>query len=293
MMQTAPTPASATPRATTFLPPRDAIAAVNGVWLHYREWGAAGAPPVLILHGLTGHAREFDELAAALCGDYRVLALDQRGHGASEWADTYEPRVMARDVIALMDELEIGRARVIGHSMGGIHGWCLAAGWPQRIERLAFVDVDPTTVTTPATIAALHAALATFAAERFKRPEEAVQAYRQRYGGGDTPCLQRFVVNNLRPLEEGWGWRFDAAGLAGWLNHVSRRELELWRWLAKVPCPALSIRAGNSAFTSRSVATRVAAALPDGRQVEITGAGHDVHFDRLDALCAVLTDFLG
>src|SRR5262245_18645229 len=66
--------------------PVDRVADVNGLRLHYLEWGPATKPPMILLHGIARHAHTFDHLAADLARDYRVLAVDMRGHGDSGWS---------------------------------------------------------------------------------------------------------------------------------------------------------------------------------------------------------------
>jgi esterase len=88
---------------------QDECVVVNGLRLHYREWGSASVLPAVILHGLTGHAWEFDGVASALARQYHVLAVNQRGHSASSWTEEYSPKTTADDVAALVDILDLGR----------------------------------------------------------------------------------------------------------------------------------------------------------------------------------------
>ena len=74
---------------------------IDGLRLHYLDWGGDG-PPLVMLHGLTGHAHTWDHTAAALGDRYRVLALDQRGHGDSGWAPPYGDGRMAEDLLAFL-----------------------------------------------------------------------------------------------------------------------------------------------------------------------------------------------
>ena len=67
------------------MPVRDHTVRINGLGLHCREIGDPVAPTLFFLHGIMGHAREWDGLVTALASDFRVLAVDQRGHGESEW----------------------------------------------------------------------------------------------------------------------------------------------------------------------------------------------------------------
>src|SRR5207245_9373941 len=85
---------------------QDRTIVLQGRRFHYTEWGAPTAPALIMLHGLTGHARTWDEEAAALASRYRVLALDQRGHGDSDPAPHADYTVAALSA----DLREIGRA---------------------------------------------------------------------------------------------------------------------------------------------------------------------------------------
>src|SRR5689334_6122580 len=95
--------------------------AVQGLDLHYVEWGPPEAPPVVLLHGITGHARTWDHLARALSPRFRVLALDQRGHGDSAAAadGDYRVETMAADLAAFADRLGLRRFSMVALSMGG------------------------------------------------------------------------------------------------------------------------------------------------------------------------------
>ncbi len=71
---------------TTQVQPQDKTVTVNGLKLHYLDWGAEGKPMMVLLHGLRGHAHSWDDVSMAMCQEYHVLALDQRGRGETDWA---------------------------------------------------------------------------------------------------------------------------------------------------------------------------------------------------------------
>ena len=118
---------------------------VNGITLHYLDWGPAEAPPVVLLHGITGHARVWDHLAERLLPGHRVLALDQRGHGDSDPApdDDYRVGAMADDVAAFAGSLRLDRFALVGHSMGGRIAIKYAGDHAARLERLVVIDIGP------------------------------------------------------------------------------------------------------------------------------------------------------
>lgn len=272
---------------------RDGRVTVNGLELHYREWGAAGAPPVLILHGLTGHAREFDRVAGALADVYHVYAIDQRGHGESAWAAAYSPQLMAEDAAALIDTLGIGPARVIGHSMGGVNSWWLAATHQEQVERLVCVDITPATITSPELVDGWMAALEADAQAEYAEPEDAVREFVTEYGGPYEEELRAFVRHNLHQSGEGrWGWRFDSKGLRSWVASASADEAAHIDALRRLQCPVLVLLAGDSQFTTAADGARMLNTLPGAQLRVIAGSGHDIHIDQFGALLEELRAFL-
>ncbi|GAA0386194.1 alpha/beta hydrolase [Microbispora corallina] len=116
----------------------------GGLRLAYRTWGDEGGTPVVLLHALGKDASDWDGPAAALAADgHRVYAPDLRGHGSSGWPGVYSFPVMRDDVAAFLDALGLAVADVVGHSMGGVVAYLLAASHPGRVGRLVLEDVPP------------------------------------------------------------------------------------------------------------------------------------------------------
>src|SRR5881397_3346679 len=105
---------------STGLAPRDRYVTVNGIRLRYRDWGG-GRPPLLALHGSAAHAHWWDPVAPFLARDYRLLALDWRGHGRSAWPrpPAYRTEDFVADLLGIADRLRLDPLAVAGHSMGG------------------------------------------------------------------------------------------------------------------------------------------------------------------------------
>jgi pimeloyl-ACP methyl ester carboxylesterase len=118
----------------------------DGAALYARDYGGDG-PPVLCMHGLTRNARDFEGMAEALAGAWRLIVPDQRGRGRSAWADDpakYNPLVYVQDMWTLLAHLGVeGGFGVVGTSMGGIMGMIMAAGQPGRIRGLVLNDIGP------------------------------------------------------------------------------------------------------------------------------------------------------
>src|SRR3954447_2903681 len=119
----------------------------DGLRLHYRDYpGSADRPPLLCLHGLTRNSRDFADLAQRYSPRFRVLALDFRGRGGSDYDPLplrYNPLTYAGDVIELLDQLAIGQAIFVGTSLGGLVTITVAAMAPQRIVATVLNDIGP------------------------------------------------------------------------------------------------------------------------------------------------------
>ncbi|MFG3055252.1 alpha/beta fold hydrolase [Kitasatospora sp. NPDC048239] len=104
--------------------------------LAYRVHGAAGAPPLLLLHALGERGADWDGVLPQLAPHHRVYALDLRGHGGSDRPARYGLELMRDDVVAFLDALGLARVDLVGHSMGGVVAYLLAQSHPERVGRL-------------------------------------------------------------------------------------------------------------------------------------------------------------
>ena len=131
---------------TTQVQPQDKTVTANGHSLHYLDWGAVGKPVALLVHGLRGHAHSWDDVSAALCEDYHVLAMDQRGRGDSDWAKDgdYTTGAYVADLTGFCQALGLEKFILVGHSMGGRNSLAFGGENPQMLEKLVVVDVGPT-----------------------------------------------------------------------------------------------------------------------------------------------------
>jgi 3-oxoadipate enol-lactonase len=114
---------------------------VRGVRLAYQVSGPSDGPPLVLLHGRGAGAADWDGVAAAFARHWRTYALDLRGHGRSDWPGEYSLELMRADVLGFLDALALDRVDLIGHSMGGIVAYLLAADQPERVDRLVLEDV--------------------------------------------------------------------------------------------------------------------------------------------------------
>jgi pimeloyl-ACP methyl ester carboxylesterase len=115
----------------------------GGPTLNYREWGRPDAAVVLLLHGLTSSSLSWKNVAPVLGDRFRVIAPDARGHGGSEWTRDYSFEAMRDDVVRFMERLGILAAIVVGHSMGAVTAYELAATRPELVRALILEEMPP------------------------------------------------------------------------------------------------------------------------------------------------------
>lgn len=120
---------------------RNQLTTSGGLTVGYREWGRADGPVVVLLHGLSSDADTWALVGPGLGRRFRVIALDTRGHGRSDWATSYALSELRDDVLEAMDALGVLAAAVVGHSMGGVVAYLLAATHPDRVRALVLEDM--------------------------------------------------------------------------------------------------------------------------------------------------------
>jgi pimeloyl-ACP methyl ester carboxylesterase len=268
---------------------RDDYVMLNGLRFHYRDWGDASAPPLVVLHGFTGHARSWDTFAAAMSPKYRVIALDQRGHGESAWADDYSTAAMVGDLTAFVAALGLGRFDLLGLSMGGMNALTYAGGRPEGLARLVIVDIGPELVATGSN--RIQEGLT--AKDVFASSEEAIAQARRANARADEHELSSRNRNNLMRLEDGrWTWRYDKALRDTTRPRPRATPEENWAKWRAITAPALLIRGELSDILASEVADRMVREHPDCRFVEVAGSGHSIPLDAPRGFLAAVKTFL-
>lgn len=272
---------------------RSQFVAVDGLRLHLLEWGSgpstSTAPVVLILHGFTGHAWQAEVPAQVLADRYRVIALDQRGHGDSDWAPVYGAVPMVTDLIGVLDALAIERVALVGHSMGGLVGTCAVALHPERFTHLVLGDIGPEPA--PEGVARIRASVA----ERdvFTSVDDAFEAQTALSPTADPVALRQRVEHNLVPRPDGsLTWKYDSALRDGSAPYDNYAVDELWAFLAAITVPTLILRGELSDILSEDIAARMLAANPYASLVTLPGSGHSIATDAPALVAAALADFL-
>jgi pimeloyl-ACP methyl ester carboxylesterase len=269
----------------------DRFVTLAGVRFHYRAWGDAGLPPLVLLHGMTETAHRWGYLAPLLADRFWVLALDQRGHGETDWTPTYSIAAMVEDLDAFARALALERFALIGVSMGAINAYLYAARDSRRVERLVIGDFGPPVMERPASAESMLA-VRVAADERFADPEEVVTRVMSGNPRLSVGRVREQVHHSLVRADDGrWRWRYDGAKLAG-LVATAPSEAVQWASLARVACPTLLVRGARSDVLDRPTAERMVRTIPHCELVEVARSGHAVHTDNPKGFLAAVLPFL-
>ncbi|MEW1722626.1 alpha/beta hydrolase [Streptomyces sp. NPDC093109] len=256
--------------------------------------GAGGAgrdSAVLLLHGLMGRASHWAGTARWLAGRHRAVALDQRGHGRSDKpADgRYTREAYVADAEAAIEQLGLAPVTLIGHAMGALTAWQLAAKRPDLVRALVISDMRAS---------ALGAASQREWKDWFGAwpvPFASLTDVRKWFGEEDpwverpTPARGEFFAEVMAERADGWGPVFSRRQMLSvretWVHDAH------WEELAHVRCPTLVVR-GLDGELGRAEAHEMVRVLPQGQYAEVSDAGHLVHYDRPDAWRAAIEPFL-
>ncbi len=235
--------------------------------------------PVVLIHGLFGNLDNLGVLARALQQQHNVVQLDLRNHGLSPRAAQMEYPAQAQDVLELLDELQIDKAILIGHSMGGKVAMALTALAPERIERLVAIDIAPVDYQTRRHDQVFHALQAVSAAGITQR-QQAAQLMRETLR--DEGVIQ-FLLKSFHQGE----WRFNVPVLLEqYPQIVGWQEVPAWTH------PTLFIRGELSPYIQDSYRPAIARQFPRARAHIISGSGHWVHAEKPEAVLHVIHRFL-
>jgi esterase len=276
------------------LPPfgQDKFIAINGLQLHYVEWGSPVNPSLVLLHGFQSNAHTWDTFSQAMADTYHVLALDQRGHGDTSWAPAgnYAPESSVSDIDGFITALRLAPTVVIGHSMGGRHAAMVAANYPDKVRKV--VIVDTAAEFPPAMRSQQSTTDAPPQPETFDTFEEVVQNGIKQYPLTPEAELRHANYHNLyRGVDGKWSWRWDI-NLLQWRRRNRSAPGDLYTYLQRIQCPTLLIRGQWSPLLTPEVAQKMIQALPNGRTVDIANAAHTVNADNTPEFNAVTAAFL-
>jgi pimeloyl-ACP methyl ester carboxylesterase len=249
---------------------------VDGLALHYLEWGEAAAPPIVCVHGYTGSADAFNALARHLQDRHRILVPDVRGHGESAWspAGAYRYADQASDLAGFVAGLGLDKFVLIGTSMGGIIAMAYAADHAGRLSGLVINDIGPEPEAGSQRITGLVGSRP----DEFESLEDAM-AYRRSVSpivaGRSAEDQRELALGVLRRRPDGrWVWKMDPAYIERRVKHGAPARPPLWPSLQALSCPTLVVWGTDSDVLSEAQARRMVDTLPRGELVRVPGIGH-------------------
>ena len=276
----------------------------RGLRLHYLDWGNAGAPVLILVHGGLEHARVWDQLARQLSADWQVVVPDLRGHGDSDWSSggAYAIADMVPDLAVLVVELGDRPVTLVAHSLGGNIATHYAALFPERVERLCVIE-----------------GLGSSPAVRAKRDEKSrreqlrewVDKVRELDQRGPSsypsvaaavarllehdPLLSRELAeyvceHGMRPTADGqWRWKYDhLVRGAGAAEVASVEPSDLWQ---AIRCPVL-LMYGAESWASNPEQDGRLRHFARAEVVTVEQAGHNLHHHQPEVFMAHLRRFL-
>lgn len=241
--------------------------------LFHRDLGGEGRPPLLVLHGLLGSSRNWQAAGTELSAGFHVLAPDLRNHGASPHSEEMNYDAMAGDVLEWLDARSIGRATLLGHSMGGKVAMLLACRHPERVERLVAVDIAPRDYFWPerrvefAALQGINLGTLSSRAEAERILEPRVPEW----------GLRRFLLTNLdRGEGGGWRWLANLPVISGALAALEGNPLGPRDLFAG---PALFIAGGKSRYALSGDREAISLHFPAAILRTIPASGHNPHME--------------
>jgi pimeloyl-ACP methyl ester carboxylesterase len=260
----------------------------EGLALHYLDWPGRGETLVL-LHGGSLTAHTWDLVALALAGELRLVALDLRGHGLSDWSERYSIPDSVRDVESLVAQLDVEGVHVAGMSLGGNVAAHYAAAPRSRARSLTLVDVGPWVdfQATQGMREFMSQPIAELSLDELVDRAHAVSTS----GGGRDKILYRYIHMTHRLPDGSLAWRSDRRRPHDYAHILAKLE-ELPELAKSMALPVRIVRGARSRVLTDEKVAAFAACSPNGSWALVPGAGHNVQEDAPKALALELREFL-
>ncbi len=281
--------------------PTDHNVQLNGINVHYLDWGNEHLPHVVLLHGGSLTAHTWDMAALMLRDKYHLVALDQRGHGDTDWTPESQlaednSDLMLEDTRQFIEHLGYERLSLVGMSMGGMNTIRYAARHPERLDAVGIVDIAPETMRE-----------GQLEMEAFRQATETLSSFDdflnravQFMPHRPVDHLRYSLTHSLKPTADGWTWKQDHRPRPGMqeltdeqrqAENAQRAEM-LWADVKAIDRPVMLFKGADSKILSQEVAEATVAAMPNARLVVIPRATHNVHSDNPTDFARELDAFL-
>jgi pimeloyl-ACP methyl ester carboxylesterase len=267
---------------------RDLFVRVNGLRLHVLETGEAspGRPAIILLHGIARHAHTFDHIARDFARSYRVLAVDMRGHGDSDWSPegAYLVQDYVKDLEGLIDQLRLQNVTLLGNSTGGRVAQVYAGIHPGRVDKLVVEDVGPE---RPQNIADAFARRVEQEKNGWASEDELVAQLVTQNRRTPEPLLRTYAHFGLKRREDGrLIWKRDPNLVKGFI------ETELWDSVRRITAPTLYVIGGGSRIVPPDTREKLKDTLPRVRIVVMPDLGHYPDEEDTAGFMKIVQEFL-
>jgi esterase len=277
--------------------PRDEFAEINDLSFHIREWGDSKTKQaVILLHGYAETMAVWDDVAMDLAREFRVIAIDQRGHGETGHAPDhdYSRNSQMEDLELAVEHLGLRQVTLVGHAMGGANAICYAAEHPEAVTALIVVETAPEVLRSG--IEGLRRLLAT--QDEFSSIDEAIEAFREFMPYATHEQLERRVRASLVQSDAGaYVWSFDPVFRDPLARPPDpdpgqRRLADLWDCADRVQCPTMIVRGAETDMLTPEAIQRIHRRIVGSRVSLIEDAGHNVPTDQPANLALNIREFL-
>ena len=266
--------------------PADRNVTVNGLNIHYLDWGSAGKPPLILLHGIARTARTFDHVAPHFTANYHVLAVDMRGHGDSAWdpQGSYVVEDYVRDIAALIAHLKLRNIVLWGNSTGGRVAQMIAGLHPELVTAVIVEDVGPE---RPREVSNSRADRMAKEAEGWATADDMLVQVKKENPRTPEPVLKELVRYGSKQRADGRiVWKRDPAILNGFV------PTELWSTVRLIKAPIIYVLGGASTIVPLETQREIKTSLPQAEIVTLPGLGHYPSDEQPAQFLAVVDRFL-
>ena len=269
-------------------PPRqpvDRFVDVNGLRIHYVDWGGNGKPFVMV-HGLDRVARTFDHLAVRFSPTYRVLAIDMRGHGDSGWdpMGRYLVEDHVGDLEGVVQQLGLRDLTLWGNSTGGRVVQVFAGKHPDLVSRVISEDVGPE---RPRQIADNYAKRVQQEQAGWASEDELLAQLRKTNPRMSPAVLEPYVRYGTKKRADGRiEWKRDPQLVNGFV------ATDLWRFVRNIKSPILYLLGGRSNIVPPETQEELKKTLPNAQLITVPDVGHYPSDEKPEEVLEIVTRFL-
>lgn len=264
--------------------------------LFYRTVG--NGIPLVILHGLYGASDNWMQIARKLSDQFKVILVDLRNHGSSPHDNQHTYEAMVTDLAWLYYELEIDKAHLLGHSMGGKVAMAFAADYPEKILSLTVADIAPKNyLETPASAIQYNfhrrilQTLSTINLANYQSRKEIDNELKNTI---PEPLVRQFILKNLKRAGKSFEWKINVPVLKDSLDHIIS-GIDYKEYDDRIPInsyPVLFIKGSLSGYIQTDDETLIKTMYPDSKIETIDGATHFLHAEKPDEFVAILKRYL-